>query len=146
MPYRLRNGIYAHPFEMIACISTFLAVYSAFKLLVTQRDVLRRLDEGILSMPFGILWTWAIMGFVGCVLTAVGLTMSIYSHRGRTIEGTGLWLMGSMWLSAGVASMALDLWNWVEYIRFWAIAIGCIMRLMVLGRFQAIMRKIPEAN
>lgn len=143
MPYHLRNGIFAHPFELVACISTFLSVWGGFKLLVEQPELLARLEEGILSMPLPVLWVWVIMGFIGAVLTAFGLGMSLYSHLGRTIEAAGLWLMGSMWLSAAVSSMILDWSRWEEYTRFWAIAIGCVLRLLVLSKFQTIMAKIP---
>lgn len=143
MPYHLRNGIYAHPFELVACVSTLLAVWGGGKLLVTQPETLDRLDSGILSMPHLLLWSWIAMGACGAVLTAGGLGMSVYSHKGRAIEATGLWLMGAMWLSSGVALVFLDWMAWEAYVRYFAIAGGCVLRLLVLNQFHAIMTKIP---
>lgn len=146
MPTSLKHGIYAHPFEFVACVSTFLSVYGAFKLLVYHPDILERTPTGILSIPSYILWVWVVMGFIGATLTAIGLAMSIFSPKGRVLEEQGLWLMGAMWLSAGVARSFLDIGAWVEYVRYLSIAAGCIMRLMMLNNFHEIMLKWREAE
>jgi hypothetical protein len=143
MVYRLRNGLYAHPFEMVACISTFLGVWGAFKLLVHNPEVLDRIEDGILSVPKYILWIWVIVGFFGCVTTALGLAASIFSNKGRVVEAAGLWMMGAMWLSAGVAMIFLDWQAWEQYLRFFSIATACIVRLMMLNDFHSIMSRAP---
>lgn len=144
MPYHLRNGLYAHPFEAVACISTMLSVYGAFRLLVYRPQVLDAATSGILSMPKYILWIWVVMGFVGAVVTLIGLGLSIFSRKGRQVEASGLWLMGAMWLTAAVARMALDLAPWEEYLRYWAIGLGCVTRLLMLYEFQGIMDRAPR--
>lgn len=146
MAFSLKHGIYAHPFEMVACISTLLSVYGAFKLLLYQPEILDAATVGILSLPKYILWVWVIMGFLGAGLTAAGLTMSIFSPKGRVLEEQGLWLMGAMWLSAGIARSFLDIDAWIEYARYLAIAIGCILRLMMLNNFHEIMTRWRETE
>lgn len=146
MSFSLKHGIYAHPFEMVACVSTFLSVYGAFKLLLYSPEVLDRATAGILSLPKYILWTWVVMGFLGAILTASGLTMSIFSTKGRVLEEQGLWLMGAMWLSAGIARSFLDIGAWLEYVRYLSIAGGCALRLMMLNDFHDIMTKWREAE
>jgi hypothetical protein len=141
MTFSLKHGIYAHPFEFVACVSTFLSVYGAFKLLLYRPEILDNANAGILSLPKYILWTWVIMGFIGAVMTGSGLTMSIFSQKGRVIEESGLWLMGAMWLTAGVARSILDLEAWLEYMRYLAIAGGCALRLMMINDFHEIMSK-----
>lgn len=142
MTFSIKHGIYAHPFEMVACVSTFLSVYGAFKLLLYHPEILDRADVGILVLPKYLLWTWVIMGFLGAVLTASGLTMSIFSQKGRILEEAGLWLMGAMWLSAGISRSFLDIDAWLEYARYLAIAGGCTLRLMMLNNFHDIMRRM----
>ncbi len=141
MTFSIKHGIYAHPFEMVACVSTFLSVYGGFDLLVHHPEYLETIHSGILSLPDGVLWVWIIMGFVGAVMTATGLTLSIFSQKGRAIEEAGLWMMGAMWLSAGVARSFLDLNAWVEYTRYFAIAAGCALRLMMLNDFHDILKR-----
>lgn len=141
MIFSLKHGIYAHPFEFVACVSTFLSVYAAFQLLLYHPEILDNADAGMLSLPKYILWIWVVMGFLGAVLTAIGLTMSIFSKRGRVLEEQGLWLMGAMWLSAGIARSFLDLDAWIEYVRYIAIAGGCTLRLMMLNDFHEIMTR-----
>lgn len=144
MLFSVKHGIYAHPFEMVACISTFLGVYAAFDLLLYRPEVLDAATSGVLSLPKYILWVWVVMGFLGSVLTAAGLTMSIFSKRGREWEAAGLWLMGAMWLSAGVARTFLDITAWVEYVRYWAIAFGCIIRLMSINNFHEFVKRASK--
>jgi hypothetical protein len=146
MSFSLKHGIYAHPFEMVACVSTFLSVYGAFKILLYNPEILHRADAGILVLPRFLLWSWVIMGFLGAIMTASGLTLSIFSEKGRVIEEGGLWMMGAMWLSAGVARSFLDLNAWVEYVRYIAIAGGCILRLMMLNDFHHVMTRWREAE
>lgn len=141
MTFSLKHGIYAHPFEMVACISTFLSVYGAFQLLLYHPDVIANAEAGILTCPRWMLWAWVIMGVVGAIMTAAGLTTSIFSQKGRTIEEQGLWLMGAMWLSAGFARALLD-WNaWIEYVRYFSIAAGCIGRLMQINDFHEFVKR-----
>lgn len=147
MKISIKHGIYAHPFEMVACVSTALSVYAAFQLLLYHPEVLDAADVGILSLPKYILWIWVIMGFLGSVLTASGLTLSIFSTKGRVLEEQGLWLMGAMWLSAGISRSILDWDAWIEYVRYMAIAVGCVLRLMMINDFHHIMqRSWREAN
>jgi hypothetical protein len=146
MTFSLKHGIYAHPFEFVACVSTFLSVYGAFQLLLYHPDVLDNATQGILSVPKYLLWVWVVTGFLGAVATASGLALSIFSPKGRVLEEQGLWLMGAMWLSAGVVRAVLDLEAWVEYIRYFAIAGGCILRLMMLNDFHDIMTRWREAE
>lgn len=146
MSFSLKHGIYAHPFEMVACVSTFLSVYGAFQILLYHPEILHRADAGILVLPRFLLWSWVIMGFLGAIMTASGLTLSIFSEKGRVIEEGGLWMMGAMWLSAGVARSFLDLNAWVEYVRYLAIAGGCILRLMMLNDFHHVMTRWREAE
>ena len=144
MLYNLKHGIFAHPFEGVACISTFLSVYSGLKLLLYHPEVLDNADSGILSLPKYLIWSWVVLGFIGAVITFVGLTMSTWNEKGRMIESSGLWFMGSMWLTAGVALSFLDLWLWEEYVRYFAIAAGCVLRLAVLHDFHKIMQRRIE--
>ena len=146
MAFSLKHGLYAHPFEMVACASTFLSVYGAFRLLLYHPEILNNADSGILVLPRFLLWTWVIMGFLGAVITASGLTLSIFSERGRVLEEGGLWMMGAMWLSAGVARAILDLEAWVEYVRYLSIAGGCVVRLMMLNNVHEIMTRWREAE
>lgn len=141
MTFSLKHGIYAHPFEAVACVSTFLSVYAAFQLLLYHPEIVNNAEVGILTCPRWMLWTWVIMGCVGAILTMSGLTASIFSTKGRTVEEQGLWLMGAMWLSAGFARSLLDLNAWLEYIRYFAIAGGCIGRLMQLNDFHEFVRR-----
>src|SRR5690349_12950200 len=141
MTFSLKHGIYAHPFEAVACISTFLSVYGGLQLLLYHPEYLDNATSGILSLPKWMIWTWVVMGFVGAVLTFCGLAASIFSTKGRSVEESGLWLMGAMWLTAGVARSFLDLNAWVEYSRYLAIAGGCILRLMMINEFHEIMRR-----
>lgn len=141
MFYNLKHGIFAHPFEGVACISTVLSVYGGFKLLLYHPEVLDRAEFGILSLPKYLIWFWVVLGFIGAVVTFVGLTMSTWNEKGRTIETSGLWMMGSMWLTAGVASAGLDIGRWEEYVRFFAIAVGCALRLAILHDFHKIMHR-----
>lgn len=144
MLYNLKHGIFAHPFEGVACISTFLSIYGAFKLLLYNPEVLDNATSGILSMPKYILWIWVVVGFIGALVTFVGLTMTTWNEKGRAIEASGLWLMGSMWLTAGVARAGLNLDAWVEYTRYFAIAAGCILRLAILHDFHRIIQRRVE--
>lgn len=146
MTFSLKHGIYAHPFEFVACVSTFLSVYGAFQLLLYHPEILDQATQGILTVPKYLLWTWVIMGFLGAVATASGLALSIFSPKGRVLEEQGLWLMGAMWLSAGVVRIVLDLDAWVEYLRYFAIAGGCVLRLMMLNDFHEIMTRWREAE
>lgn len=146
MTFSLKHGIYAHPFEFVACVSTFLSVYGAFRLLLYHPEILDQATQGILTVPKYLLWTWVIMGFLGAVATASGLALSIFSPKGRVLEEQGLWLMGAMWLSAGVVRIVLDLDAWVEYLRYFAIAGGCVLRLMMLNDFHEIMTRWREAE
>ena len=142
MTIYLKHGIYAHPFEFVACVSTFLSVYGAFQLLLYHPEILDAADVGILSLPKYILWIWVCMGCVGALMTGFSLTWSIFSPKGRVLEEAGLWLMGAMWLSAGVARFALDIDAWVEYVRYFAIAGGCAMRLMMINNFHEVVRQM----
>lgn len=146
MTFSLKHGIYAHPFEFVACVSTFLSVYGAFDLLLNHPDVLDNATQGILSVPKYLLWTWVVIGFLGAVATAIGLALSIFSPKGRVLEEQGLWLIGAMWLSTGVVRVVLDFGAWVEYVRYFAIAGGCILRLMMLNDFHDIMLRWREAE
>jgi len=139
--FTLKHGLYAHPFEAVACISTFLSVYGAFQLLLYHPDYINAQTSGILTCPRWMLWAWVVMGFVGAIMTGIGLTASIFSSKGRTIEEQGLWMMGAMWLSAGFARSLLDLDAWVEYVRYFAIAGGCIVRLMQLNDFHEFIKR-----
>ena len=146
MSFSLKHGIYADPFEFVACVSTFLSVYGAFRLLMYEPEVLANATVGILSLPTYMLWAWVIMGFVGATLAAAGLTMSIFSPKGRVLEEQGLWLMGAMWLSAGVARSFLDIGAWMEYMRYLSIAGGCALRLMMINDFHDIFTRWREAE
>jgi hypothetical protein len=146
MVFSLKHGIYAHPFEMVACVSTFLSVYGAFQILLYHPEILNNATAGILVLPRFLLWTWVIMGFLGAVTTASGLTLSIFSEKGRIIEEGGLWMMGAMWLSAGAARLMLDLDAWVEYVRYFTIAGGCIVRLMMLNDVHSMMTRWREVE
>lgn len=146
MTFSLKHGIYAHPFEFVACVSTFLSVYGAFDLLLHHPDVLDNATQGILSVPKYLLWTWVVIGFLGSVATAIGLALSIFSPKGRVLEEQGLWLIGAMWLSTGVVRVVLDFGAWLEYVRYFAIAGGCILRLMMLNDFHDIMLRWREAE
>lgn len=146
MTFSLKHGIYAHPFEFVACVSTFLSVYGGFQLLMYHPEILDAATSGILSLPKYIIWIWVVMGFLGAVATGSGLALSIFSPKGRVLEEQGLWLMGAMWLSAGIARIILDLDAWVEYVRYFAIAGGCIVRLLMLNDFHEIMTKWKEAE
>lgn len=144
MIYNLKHGIFAHPFEAVACTSTFLSVYGGFKLLLLHPEVLDNAEYGILSLPKYLIWTWVVIGFLGAVITFAGLTMSTWNQKGRAIEASGLWLMGSMWLTAGIAAAMLDLWLWEEYVRYFAIAAGCVFRLVIIHDFHTIIQRRVE--
>lgn len=146
MTFSLKHGIYAHPFEMVACISTFLSVYGAMRLLLYSPEAVENATSGILTLPTYLLWTWIVMGFFGAAATAGGLTMSIFSPKGRVLEEQGLWLMGAMWLSAGVTRSIMDLEAWIEYMRYLSIAGGCIIRLMMLNDVHEMMTRWREAE
>jgi hypothetical protein len=139
--FSLKHGLYAHPFEAVACVSSFLSIYGTFQLLLYHPEILDNATSGILTCPRWMLWTWVVTGFIGAVLTGFGLTASIFSQKGRTVEETGLWLMGAMWLSAGFARSLLDLNAWVEYVRYFAIAAGCVVRLMQLNDFHEFVKR-----
>jgi len=141
MTFSLKHGLYAHPFEAVACISTFLSVYGAFQLLLYHPEIINSAESGILTCPTWMLWTWVIMGCVGAIMTGGGLAASIFSPKGRVVEEQGLWLMGAMWLSAGFARSLLDLNAWVEYVRYFAIAAGCAGRLLQLNDFHEFVRR-----
>ena len=144
MIFNVKHGIIVHPFEGALCITTVLSVYSGFKLLVHNPEVLDNAESGILSLPKYLIWAWVVIGFIGAIVTFIGLTMTTWDERGRTLEVSGLWLMGSMWLTTGVGSSLLDLWLWEEYIRFFSLAAACILRLIVLHDFHKIMRRRSE--
>lgn len=144
MIYNLKHGVFAHPFEMVACISTFLSVYGGFQLLVYHPEVLDNATSGILSLPKYLIWIWVVVGFIGAVVTGIGLAMTTWSRKGRFIEASGLWLMGSMWLTAGVARAFLNWDAWVEYTRYFALSVGCIFRLIILYDFHESLRKRVE--
>lgn len=141
MTFSLKHGIYAHPFEAVACISTILSVYGAFRLLLYHPQVINNATSGILTCPRWMLWAWVVMGFVGAVMTFIGLAASIFSSKGRTVEEQGLWMMGAMWLSAGFARSLLDIGAWVEYLRYFAIAAGCAGRLLQLNDFHEFIKR-----
>ena len=132
----LRRGVMRHPFELVVCLITFLSIERVISLLVSKPEVLAASENGLLSMAPILLWVWCIMGISGSLLMLIGLTYSVFSARGIDLEAAGLWLAGSMWLSAAFVTMYVEPTLWQQYAQYLVIASGCGIRLIVLSKIR----------
>lgn len=141
---RLRHCLYNHPFELVICIITNLAIWNVLDLVIHNPDLLNSISDGFLSMPVPLLLVWSIMGFIGSFLMFIGLGMSTFSKTGQIIEAVGLHLAGAMWSAAFVAELLTQPTAYTSWGQFFAISFGCFVRLLGLSRFQRILSKAEE--
>lgn len=144
----MKDSLINHPFEFTV---SFLALFA----MIHSADIALHMDTipaaqkvGILSVSPVLIWIWLFAGFLGACLMLTGLIISSWKVLGREVEAMGLWLSAAMWTSVAVADMVYflteDFWT---YLGYFAIAIGCLVRLVALNKFRnAIFRVNSETE
>lgn len=139
-----RDSVRTHPFEFVVCILSILAAWSIAHILITHPETLRTARSGFLSLPPTLLWIWCIWGAIGSLLLLAAFVSAVFSNHGRIVETAGLWLIGSNWLSAGVSAFIFQSSDWVEYVYYLTIALGCAIRLSALHQFRIIRARLER--
>lgn len=133
---KIRDNIYTHPFEMVVCIMSFLGAYRVLNTIIEFHTVHVDDRTGIYSLPVGVLWVWAVMGLTGSVIILVGLWVAVVNVMGFLIELSGLWLLGSLWLSVGLSTIFISDGSFPQYGQHFTIAIGCLIRILAIHRLR----------
>ena len=136
-----RDNVRTRPFQFVICVVSLLYIWSIVHILIEDPGRLSNIESGFLSLPKPVLWCWCCIGSIGSILMVIAFTANVFSEKGHAIEASGLWLSGSMWLSAAVSALIFFPSDWTEYSQYLVITIGFVTRLSVLRQFRHVRSK-----